>query len=143
MFSSTKGFTLIQVVPSQNATVLVNFDSQHSCLWKFHEDSGMWQTFVFMFLCNVSFHNFRCPNTYFEQIVGWLWIRGCLGWHYLKPEVPMSLEYLWQIWWCTRMSITEILYCILLRYNWHTILCNFKVYNVKIWHIHIAKWLPQ
>lgn len=83
-----------------------------SYLWKFHEASGMWQTFVFIFLCNVSFHNFRCPKEYFKWAVGRLWTRGCWGWYYLKLEVPISLEYLWQY----LMSYKNIYCWAILRY---------------------------
>ena len=31
----------------------------------------------------------------------------------------------------------------LLRYNWHTALCKFKVHSIMIWLTHIMRWLSQ
>lgn len=27
--------------------------------------------------------------------------------------------------------------------NWHTALCKFQAYNIKIWPSHVVKWCPQ
>lgn len=35
------------------------------------------------------------------------------------------------------------LHLVLLRYNWHTILYKFKVYNRTFWHVSRAQWWPQ
>ena len=32
---------------------------------------------------------------------------------------------------------------VLLRYNWHTALCRFKVSSIMIWRTYIMKWLSQ
>ena len=51
------------------------------------------KAFEFIFLCSMSFHNFSCLNMYFKWTVCGLWTWSYLGWHHLKPEVPVSLKY--------------------------------------------------
>lgn len=75
-------------------------------------------------------------------------------------SIPASLWWpllvLSWFWMYSRFSFPEIHCCItlslpnqilfflspppaLLRYNWHTTLCKFKVYNVMVWYTHILQ----
>ena len=38
---------------------------------------------------------------------------------------------------------TFLFFLILLRNNWDTSLCKFKLYNMMVWFTYFVKWLPQ
>lgn len=71
------------------------------------------------------------------NIIGKKVILGCENYNVYWNSTVVFLPVL-----CPYWSIV-IFFFLLLKYNWHTTLCKFKVYNIMIWLTYIMEWFPQ